>query len=202
MAQVISQALDALQAARAKEGRAMAAELIALGRSISDHLGRIADRAPMVVQAYHKRLTDRIQALVLDQGVTVEPVTWSGRSRSSPIVAISARKSFGFARTWPSTWRSSRSPRARAGSWSSSCRRWAGRSTRSARRLTTSRSAARWWTSRRSWKRFVSSFKMWNDEKKRLGPATSRAVGGDQRPCRVRGRDAGPAPARSLRSAC
>jgi uncharacterized protein (TIGR00255 family) len=73
VARVISQALDALQATRTNEGRAMAAELIALGRSISDHLGRIADRAPMVVQAYHKRLTDRIQSLVLEQGVTVEP---------------------------------------------------------------------------------------------------------------------------------
>ncbi len=27
----------------------------------------------MVVQAYHKRITDRVQALVLEQGVTVEP---------------------------------------------------------------------------------------------------------------------------------
>ena len=27
----------------------------------------------MVVQVYHKRLTDRIQALVLEQGVTIEP---------------------------------------------------------------------------------------------------------------------------------
>ena len=51
----------------------MAAELIALGRSIGEHLGRIADRAPMVVQAYQKRITDRVQALVPDQGVTVEP---------------------------------------------------------------------------------------------------------------------------------
>ncbi len=73
VARVVSQALDALQATRAREGRAMAAELIALGRSIGDHLGRIADRAPMVVQAYHKRITDRVQALVLEQGVTVEP---------------------------------------------------------------------------------------------------------------------------------
>jgi uncharacterized protein (TIGR00255 family) len=72
VAQVISEALNALQSARAKEGRAMAAELIALGRSIGDHLGQIADRAPMVVQAYQKRLTDRIRALVLDQGVTIE----------------------------------------------------------------------------------------------------------------------------------
>jgi uncharacterized protein (TIGR00255 family) len=73
IARVVSQALDVLEAARAREGRAMAVELIALGRAIGDHLGRIADRAPAVVQAYHKRLTDRVQALVLEQGVTVEP---------------------------------------------------------------------------------------------------------------------------------
>jgi uncharacterized protein (TIGR00255 family) len=73
VARVISQALDGLQAARAQEGRAMAAELIALGRAIGDHVVQIADRAPMVVVAYHKRLTDRVQALVQDHGVTVEP---------------------------------------------------------------------------------------------------------------------------------
>jgi uncharacterized protein (TIGR00255 family) len=73
VARVVAQALDALETARAREGRAMAAELTALGRSIGDHLGRIADRAPMVVQLYQKRITDRVQALVLEQGVTVEP---------------------------------------------------------------------------------------------------------------------------------
>ncbi len=72
IAQVVRRALDALEAARAQEGRAMAQELVALGQSIGDHLGRIADRAPMVVQEYHQRLTERIQALVLEQGVTVE----------------------------------------------------------------------------------------------------------------------------------
>jgi uncharacterized protein (TIGR00255 family) len=73
VAEVVSRALDALECARAREGRAMALELMALGRSIGDHLGRIADRGSMVVQAYHKRLTDRVQALVQDQGVRVEP---------------------------------------------------------------------------------------------------------------------------------
>jgi uncharacterized protein (TIGR00255 family) len=72
VARVISRALDALQAARAEEGRAMAAELVALGGTIGDHLGQIADRAPMVVRAHHERLTERVQALVHDQGVTVE----------------------------------------------------------------------------------------------------------------------------------
>jgi uncharacterized protein (TIGR00255 family) len=73
VARVVAKALEALEASRAQDGRAMAAELIALGRSIGEHLGRIADRAPMVVQAYHRRITDRVRALVADQGVTVEP---------------------------------------------------------------------------------------------------------------------------------
>jgi uncharacterized protein (TIGR00255 family) len=73
VAQVVGQALDALESARAGEGQAMAAELIALGQALGDHLGRIADRGPMVVQAYQRRLINRVQALVQEQGVTVEP---------------------------------------------------------------------------------------------------------------------------------
>jgi uncharacterized protein (TIGR00255 family) len=73
VARVVARALEALEASRAQDGRAMAAEMIALGRSIGEHLGRIADRAPMVVQAYHRRITDRVRAMVADQGVTVEP---------------------------------------------------------------------------------------------------------------------------------
>src|SRR5262249_9631206 len=72
IARVVSRALDALEAASAQEGHAMAEELLALGRALGQHLGRIAERAPMVVQEYHKRLTDRVQALVREQGVTVE----------------------------------------------------------------------------------------------------------------------------------
>jgi uncharacterized protein (TIGR00255 family) len=73
LARVVAQALDALEAARAREGRAMAAELSALGRSIGDLLGGIAERSPTVVQAYHKRITERVRALVREHGVTVEP---------------------------------------------------------------------------------------------------------------------------------
>ena len=51
----------------------MAEELQALGRLVETGLGRIADRGPVVVQAYQKRLIERVQALVQDQGVTVEP---------------------------------------------------------------------------------------------------------------------------------
>ena len=42
------------------------------GRSASD-LARIAERGPEVVASYQKRLTERVQALVQDQGVTIEP---------------------------------------------------------------------------------------------------------------------------------
>jgi uncharacterized protein (TIGR00255 family) len=73
VAGVVGRALDALEASRAQEGRAMAEELISLGRSIGDYLGRIAERAPEVVQAYHRRITERVQALVAEQGVKVEP---------------------------------------------------------------------------------------------------------------------------------
>ena len=38
------EALEALEASRAQEGRAMADELTALGRSIGEHLGRVAER--------------------------------------------------------------------------------------------------------------------------------------------------------------
>ena len=73
VARVVERALDALEQSRGHEGRAMADELIALGRSIAEHLGRIADRGPAVVQSYHRRITERVQALVSEQGVTVEP---------------------------------------------------------------------------------------------------------------------------------
>jgi uncharacterized protein (TIGR00255 family) len=73
IARVVGTALDALEAARASEGRAMAGELRSLGRAVEDHLARIADRGPLVVQGYQKRLTERVQALVQDQGITIDP---------------------------------------------------------------------------------------------------------------------------------
>lgn len=73
VARVVERALVALEQSRAQEGRAMADELSALGRAIAEHLGRIAERGPVVVQSYHRRITERVQALVADQGVKVEP---------------------------------------------------------------------------------------------------------------------------------
>jgi uncharacterized protein (TIGR00255 family) len=73
IAQVVTEAIEKLQSVRAREGEAMARELETLGRSVEDELARIAERGPLVVQAYQKRLTERIAVLVADQGVTVDP---------------------------------------------------------------------------------------------------------------------------------
>jgi uncharacterized protein (TIGR00255 family) len=72
IARVVNQALDSLEAVRAREGRVMAEELGALGKLVEGHLARIADRGPSVVHAYQKRLGERIGALVQDQGVTID----------------------------------------------------------------------------------------------------------------------------------
>jgi uncharacterized protein (TIGR00255 family) len=69
---VVVRALADLESARDREGRAMASELIALEGAVSDQLSRIADRAPQLVPAFQKKLTDRIQALLKEQGVTIE----------------------------------------------------------------------------------------------------------------------------------
>jgi uncharacterized protein (TIGR00255 family) len=70
---VVADALRKLHSARAEEGRAMADELLALGRSVSEQLTRIADRGPEVVASYQKRVVERVQNFVSGQGVTVEP---------------------------------------------------------------------------------------------------------------------------------
>jgi len=72
-AKVVSEALSKVQSARAAEGRAMAAELIALGNGISDQLSSIAERAPHVALNHHKRLAERVSALVSEHGLTIEP---------------------------------------------------------------------------------------------------------------------------------
>ena len=60
---------------RAEEGRAMAEELIILGKGRGPiHLEKIASpRGPEVVASYQKRLTERVQSLLQGQGATVEP---------------------------------------------------------------------------------------------------------------------------------
>ena len=73
IARVVTEALAKLESSRAQEGQAMADELRASGRTILDHLNVIAERAPLVVQNLQARLCERIQSLVKDAGVTLEP---------------------------------------------------------------------------------------------------------------------------------
>ncbi|APW62639.1 YicC/YloC family endoribonuclease [Paludisphaera borealis] len=73
IARIVAQALESLQAARAREGAVMAAELLSLGKVIRAGIDQVADRAPFLVQAYQKRLTERIQTLVQQHGVTIDP---------------------------------------------------------------------------------------------------------------------------------
>jgi len=72
IARVVAEALDQFDASRAREGAAMAAELRSLAENVRAELGRIADRSPLLVQAYQKRLTERIQSLVREHEITIE----------------------------------------------------------------------------------------------------------------------------------
>ena len=69
---LISEALAMLQKSRADEGRAMRAELLALGDAIRENLERVAERGPEIVVSFQKRLAERVQNLVRDQGIAIE----------------------------------------------------------------------------------------------------------------------------------
>lgn len=69
---LVTDALKKLQTSRTDEGKAMAAELLALCDYIGTKLAGIADRAPCVVSAYADRLTERVRGLVESKGVTIE----------------------------------------------------------------------------------------------------------------------------------
>jgi uncharacterized protein (TIGR00255 family) len=73
LAAVVSEAMSKLQVARQEEGRAMAEELLSLGKQASEHLDRIAARGPEVVAAYQQRITERVRTLLADKGATIEP---------------------------------------------------------------------------------------------------------------------------------
>jgi uncharacterized protein (TIGR00255 family) len=73
IARVVTLALENLEKVRAQEGQAMALELQSMGQTVSNYATQIADRGPSVVQSYQRRLVERVQSLVQDQGVTVDP---------------------------------------------------------------------------------------------------------------------------------
>jgi uncharacterized protein (TIGR00255 family) len=69
----VENALRALDAMRQDEGRAMAAELLSLSRSIATELSEIRDRLPAVTADYRQRILDRVRQAVADAGVAIEP---------------------------------------------------------------------------------------------------------------------------------
>jgi uncharacterized protein (TIGR00255 family) len=73
ISEVVQAALASFQSARATEGRAMAAELTAMARALDSHLGVIVARGPQVTHNHHRRLVERVSALVREHGVAVEP---------------------------------------------------------------------------------------------------------------------------------
>jgi uncharacterized protein (TIGR00255 family) len=70
---VLNEALTRLAQMRIEEGRSMAADLAANTRAISDELAKVEARAPAVVEAYRSRLTERLNRLLSEVGVRVEP---------------------------------------------------------------------------------------------------------------------------------
>jgi uncharacterized protein (TIGR00255 family) len=70
---VVNEALAHLAQMRIDEGRSMAADLVANARQIATELAQIETRAPLVVEAYRSRLTDKLNKLLAEVGGRIEP---------------------------------------------------------------------------------------------------------------------------------
>jgi uncharacterized protein (TIGR00255 family) len=71
--QTLTAALQNLARMRTAEGAVMARDLHAQCDAISAALDEICQRAPVVVEAYRQRLTDRLNALLQEYGVSIQP---------------------------------------------------------------------------------------------------------------------------------
>jgi uncharacterized protein (TIGR00255 family) len=69
----LSQAMDALDRMRAEEGRTMCQDLLANCRAAAASLAEIDKRAPLVVEAYRGRLKERLEKLLAEYQVTLDP---------------------------------------------------------------------------------------------------------------------------------
>ncbi|MEX2175939.1 MAG: YicC/YloC family endoribonuclease [Pirellulaceae bacterium] len=70
---VLTEALKGLDQMRIDEGRRMAADLAANARAIATELTAVERRAPVVVDAYRLRLNDRLNKLLGELGVQIQP---------------------------------------------------------------------------------------------------------------------------------
>ncbi|MEX2560893.1 MAG: YicC/YloC family endoribonuclease [Pirellulales bacterium] len=71
--ETLQEAMQNLDRMRGDEGQAMAADLKANCRLIAAELDGIAERAPAVVEAYRARLAERLQTLLSEYSVTLDP---------------------------------------------------------------------------------------------------------------------------------
>lgn len=71
---LVDEALDALAAARAREGAAIARALRGHLSAIEKHLRRVEERSPASLEAYRRKLDDRIQAILAQKGLEAAPV--------------------------------------------------------------------------------------------------------------------------------
>ena len=83
--EALTQALDSFDLMRLREGKAIEEDFLKRLETIEDHLKNIHEKAPLVVEEYRKKLTDRIQELTQDVDVD--------ESRMTQEVAIFADKS-------------------------------------------------------------------------------------------------------------
>jgi uncharacterized protein (TIGR00255 family) len=70
---VLQEALTNLDKMRTEEGRTMAGDLAANARAIAAELAAVERRAPQVVDAYRGRLSDRLNKLLGELGVQIQP---------------------------------------------------------------------------------------------------------------------------------
>jgi len=71
--QTLADALAQLEKMRVEEGRAMADDLKANCRIVTDQLDKVDQRAPLVAESYRDRLTERLNKLLAEFEVSLDP---------------------------------------------------------------------------------------------------------------------------------
>lgn len=71
---LLEKAVDGLIAMRQREGELLRDELLKHRQYVAERLTHIAERAPLVVEEYERRLKARIEALLQGAGAAVQPV--------------------------------------------------------------------------------------------------------------------------------
>ncbi len=73
MEKALTEAINQLTEMRRQEGAAMARDLSENCNLIAQHLDEIATRAPLVIESYQQRLTERLNRLLEEYEISIEP---------------------------------------------------------------------------------------------------------------------------------